>query len=325
MRSSDEEAVVWVAWRSIDEKAPAPRLQRERPTLPIPPSSAPASAQRWSPYSFTPDTARSYHYYPASSASAPASSLRSPAGPGRQSTPSSRRADSPYTTLRAWLPLIMTELFEFLDDLSLYLRADEQYGHAVLFVLIFPHHHPPLPALLHPHRSIRVHFRRMDRRHHLLLRCPARRHPRLPRLPAPPARAHRAMAAPLPHHQARRPRHRQAPQAPFPHPPRPLPLQRHELPPRRVSHPLPPHLHRLHRALPLQGHHPHQHRRVDTLLLRLAPAFRRRRGRLGVLSEPDIHGYGDPAVRPDPGIPLHRRAARGRRRAGRRTCHIEGQ
>ncbi|KIM45977.1 hypothetical protein M413DRAFT_52281, partial [Hebeloma cylindrosporum] len=41
--------------------------------------------------------------------------------------------------------LYRTELFTFLDDLSLWLRSDEQYGHAVLFFLIFLTTIPPIP------------------------------------------------------------------------------------------------------------------------------------------------------------------------------------
>ncbi|PPQ75124.1 hypothetical protein CVT24_010038 [Panaeolus cyanescens] len=63
--------------------------------------------------------------------------------------------------IRPWIPLIMyaltslafvvaialyrDELFTFLDQLSLWLRADEQYGHAILFFLIFLTTIPPIP------------------------------------------------------------------------------------------------------------------------------------------------------------------------------------
>ncbi|KAJ6629156.1 hypothetical protein B0H10DRAFT_1988143 [Mycena sp. CBHHK59/15] len=63
--------------------------------------------------------------------------------------------------LRPWLPLIMyalsslvfvvaiaffkTQVFTFLDDLSVWLRTDEQFGYAVLFVLIFLTTFPPIP------------------------------------------------------------------------------------------------------------------------------------------------------------------------------------
>ncbi|KAF7355171.1 hypothetical protein MSAN_01432800 [Mycena sanguinolenta] len=63
--------------------------------------------------------------------------------------------------LRPWLPLIVyaisslilvvaiaffkTQVFTFLDDLSLWLRADEHFGYAVLFVLIFITTFPPIP------------------------------------------------------------------------------------------------------------------------------------------------------------------------------------
>ncbi|KAF8211297.1 hypothetical protein K438DRAFT_1568498 [Mycena galopus ATCC 62051] len=63
--------------------------------------------------------------------------------------------------LRPWLPLILyalsslilvvaiaffkTQVFTFLDDLSVWLRADEHFGYAVLFVLIFMTTFPPIP------------------------------------------------------------------------------------------------------------------------------------------------------------------------------------
>ncbi|KAF8205127.1 hypothetical protein BJ912DRAFT_1074229 [Pholiota molesta] len=120
------------------------------------PSPAEASAQ-WTPYSYSPDTARQYP------ASAPSSSTFFPQPQSMSSHARSRSSYPPHSrsrnnsrllaTLRPWLPLIMyaitslafvvafalyrTELFTYLDELSLWLRADEQYGHAVLFFLIF--------------------------------------------------------------------------------------------------------------------------------------------------------------------------------------------
>ncbi|KAF8974406.1 hypothetical protein BDZ97DRAFT_1900077 [Flammula alnicola] len=43
------------------------------------------------------------------------------------------------------IALYRTELFTYLDELSLWLRVDEQYGHAVLFFLIFLTTIPPIP------------------------------------------------------------------------------------------------------------------------------------------------------------------------------------
>lgn len=64
-------------------------------------------------------------------------------------------------SLRPWFPVILyavtsvaflvafalyrTELFALLDELSFWLRADESYGHAVLFFLIFLTTIPPIP------------------------------------------------------------------------------------------------------------------------------------------------------------------------------------
>ncbi|KAJ7499080.1 hypothetical protein FB451DRAFT_1204182 [Mycena latifolia] len=109
--------------------------------------------------------------FPSSSRS-PASPMR-PAPPTAPSSPASHhhsRPSPPYSRprglrianlLRPWLPLIMyalsslafvvaiaffkTEVFSFLDDLSVWLREDEQFGYAVLFVLIFLTTFPPVP------------------------------------------------------------------------------------------------------------------------------------------------------------------------------------
>ncbi|KAJ3550628.1 hypothetical protein NMY22_g335 [Coprinellus aureogranulatus] len=87
--------------------------------------------------------------------------VRPPHGhaPSRSSRPpaSSRIA----WRLKPWLPVILyavttiafiiafalyrTELFALLDELSFWLRADESYGHAVLFFLIFLTTIPPIP------------------------------------------------------------------------------------------------------------------------------------------------------------------------------------
>jgi len=64
-------------------------------------------------------------------------------------------------SVKPWLPLILyaitslgfvvavgfyrTEVFTYLDELSLWLRSDEHYGHAVLFVMIFITTIPPIP------------------------------------------------------------------------------------------------------------------------------------------------------------------------------------
>lgn len=76
--------------------------------------------------------------------------------------PTQSRSRSPrlITMLKPWLPMILyglttaafivaiafykTELFAFLDELSLWLRTDE-YGHAILFFMIFLTTIPPIP------------------------------------------------------------------------------------------------------------------------------------------------------------------------------------
>ncbi|KAJ7047531.1 hypothetical protein C8F04DRAFT_1022333 [Mycena alexandri] len=106
-----------------------------------------------------------------SSARYPASPLR-PAHPIAPSSPASHHHPRPAASysrprglrialLRPWAPLIMyalsslvfvvaiaffkTQVFSFLDDLSVWLRTDEQFGYAVLFVLIFLTTFPPIP------------------------------------------------------------------------------------------------------------------------------------------------------------------------------------
>ncbi|KAH9482851.1 Golgi apparatus membrane protein TVP38 [Psilocybe cubensis] len=137
----------------IDEKAPptanyAPDHRKKRP-----PTLSPSPAH-WSPY-YSPDSSRPY----------PSSSRYSPHTPHIRFNPQPRFRSSTrpswLSILRPWLPLIMyaitslafvvavamyrTELFTYLDELSLWLRADEQYGHAVLFFLIFLTTIPPIP------------------------------------------------------------------------------------------------------------------------------------------------------------------------------------
>ncbi|KAF9484007.1 hypothetical protein BDN70DRAFT_928796 [Pholiota conissans] len=146
-----------------DEKH-ADHHKKRPPALPVhPPFPDPAQASaQWTPYSFSPDTARQYP------ASAPSSStfFRQPQSHTRSRSsypplPHPRSNSRLLATLRPWLPLIMyaitslafvvvfalyrTELFTYLDELSLWLRADEQYGHAVLFFLIFLTTIPPIP------------------------------------------------------------------------------------------------------------------------------------------------------------------------------------
>lgn len=66
-----------------------------------------------------------------------------------------------FRVLKPWLPLILyaitslgfvvaiafyrTELFTYLDELSVWLRSDKQYGYAILFTLIFITTIPPIP------------------------------------------------------------------------------------------------------------------------------------------------------------------------------------
>ncbi|KAJ7068115.1 hypothetical protein C8F01DRAFT_1116919 [Mycena amicta] len=91
------------------------------------------------------------------------SSSRQPLTSQRPSRPS----ETPFprarisARLKPWLPIIFyglsslffvvaiaffrTEVFTFLDNLSVWLRADEHFGYAVLFVLIFITTFPPVP------------------------------------------------------------------------------------------------------------------------------------------------------------------------------------
>ncbi|KAF8803694.1 hypothetical protein BYT27DRAFT_7108769 [Phlegmacium glaucopus] len=119
---------------------------------------SPSPTPQWSPY-FSPDTARPFP--PPSSqffrqpAPIPILPIRSKSYYSRSSISQLIRA------LKPWLPLILyavtslgfvvaiafyrTELFTYLDELSLWLRSDEQYGYAVLFSLIFITTIPPIP------------------------------------------------------------------------------------------------------------------------------------------------------------------------------------
>ena len=78
----------------------------------------------------------------------------------QSSTSSRSRSPRLFAVLKPWLPMILyglttvafivaiafykTELFSFLDELSLWLRTDE-YGHAILFFMIFLTTIPPIP------------------------------------------------------------------------------------------------------------------------------------------------------------------------------------
>ncbi|KAJ7179286.1 hypothetical protein C8R46DRAFT_1073240 [Mycena filopes] len=115
---------------------------------------------------------RSQTFPSSSSARYPASPLRSahPIAPSSPAPHHHTRPAAPYSRprglrianlLRPWLPLIMyalsslifvvaiaffkNQVFSFLDDLSVWLRTDEQFGYAVLFVLIFLTTFPPIP------------------------------------------------------------------------------------------------------------------------------------------------------------------------------------
>ncbi|KAF7433232.1 hypothetical protein PC9H_005182 [Pleurotus ostreatus] len=84
--------------------------------------------------------------------------LSQPSPPSFYTRPRSLRVAN---LIRPWLPLILygmtslvfvvaiafyrTELFTLLDDLAVWLRADKQFGHAVLFSLIFLTTIPPIP------------------------------------------------------------------------------------------------------------------------------------------------------------------------------------
>ncbi|KAJ6509974.1 hypothetical protein C8R47DRAFT_775625 [Mycena vitilis] len=108
---------------------------------------------------------------PQSSSRYPASPRR-PLHPAQSSSPAhhNSRPSPPYSRprglrianlLRPWIPLILyalsslvfvvaiafykTQVFAFLDDLSVWLRTDELFGYAVLFVLIFLTTFPPIP------------------------------------------------------------------------------------------------------------------------------------------------------------------------------------
>ncbi|PPQ65213.1 hypothetical protein CVT26_000190 [Gymnopilus dilepis] len=129
--------------REQGKKRP-PSLTRQPYRCDHPPSSAPASTTHWTPYV---DSARQYQYTPSSSRNL-RESMTIPAH-SRANIPSSsyqpRRKPYMVDRVRPWFPLIITELFTYLDELSLWLRADEQYGHAILFGLIFLTTIPPIP------------------------------------------------------------------------------------------------------------------------------------------------------------------------------------
>ncbi|KAJ7179831.1 hypothetical protein C8R43DRAFT_970642 [Mycena crocata] len=92
-------------------------------------------------------------------------SARYPGSPQRPAHPSAPSSPATHhhspNLLRPWLPLILyaltslvfvvaiaffkTQVFTLLDDLSVWLRTDEQFGYAVLFVLIFLTTFPPIP------------------------------------------------------------------------------------------------------------------------------------------------------------------------------------
>ena len=68
------------------------------------------------------------------------------------------------------------------------------------------------------------------------------------------------------HHQTRRPGYRETAQTPLPHPRRPVPVQCHELSPRRISDAFVTNVYDLHRSLLIQIDHPHEHRELHTFL-----------------------------------------------------------
>ncbi|KAF8914094.1 hypothetical protein CPB84DRAFT_1811515 [Gymnopilus junonius] len=144
--------------RELGKKRP-PSLSRQPFRCDHPPSSAPASTTHWTPYA---DSAHQYPYTPS-----PSRFLRQPMSipihsrANIHSSAHSRSTSDMIESVRPWFPLIMyavtslafvvafsfyrTQLFAYLDELSLWLRADEQYGHAVLFLLIFLTTIPPIP------------------------------------------------------------------------------------------------------------------------------------------------------------------------------------
>ena len=173
-----------------------------------------------------------------------------------------------------------------LDYLSSWLRSDEQFGYAVLFFLIFlttfrthsrflvapsliRKNHSSSSSLLDANHPLRIHIRSMDGCRYFLFGSLVRSADRIRPLACPSPRHHLTLAGFHPRHQARRSRDREASQASLPHPSRTLSIQRHELSPRSCPDAHAPHLHALHRTLALQGHRPHQPRRIDPLLSRL--------------------------------------------------------
>lgn len=164
----DEKATPLVLTREQRKKRPTslPRLPSRSDQHPSP---AQASAQ-WTPW--VPCSPQTTHQHPSTHSQFVRQPLSLPAHTRSLSNSSyqSRRRSHFIALLRPWLPLIMyaitslafvvafafyrTELFNcmspffltlsdssyqltVLDDLSLWLRSDEQYGHAVLFSLIF--------------------------------------------------------------------------------------------------------------------------------------------------------------------------------------------
>lgn len=133
----------------------------------------------------------------------------------------------------------------------------------------------PISSVLYPHYLIWIHFWPMDGRYHFLF-CSASRCARcIYRLSLSLPGFHRTLAPVLHHNQTRRTRNRKTPQAALSYPPRSLSLQRYELPSGCFPHTHSSYLHRLHGALPLQGHHSHFRRRINPLVQGLPPGSRR--------------------------------------------------
>jgi hypothetical protein len=166
-------------------------------------------------------------------------------------------------------------LFTDLDELSLWLRSDEQYGHAILFSLIFittirksafyfdiaaslipaksPH-----SAVLYTYRSIGIHFRPMDGCYYILFRSSDRRCLCIYPLSRPPPQIHRTLASFLHVSQACCSCDRKATQVAVSNPTRALPLQCDELSTGGVTYSDTSYLHRLHGPLLVQSDHSHQ-------------------------------------------------------------------
>lgn len=226
-------------------------------------SSASSSSQtaRWSPYL---DSAPApVHSYPARSQSIQRSSC-CPASSSRQCC----QRSSGVAKLQSWFPIILyaitsfafiiaiafykNELFQckcsqishsaishplpVLDDLSLWLRSDENYGQLVLFFLIFLTtirecrlYLLIIPSLTHlllsacttvfdTHRPFWLHIRRSYWRRHLLLCSSHRRRCRLCFIALSSSRLHRTLAELNSKNSEGHSRHRKAPKTPLPHP-----------------------------------------------------------------------------------------------------------